>query len=288
MPDFVIDALNDSIQLIPFLFIIFVIIELFENYYSKKIAQLLKYSEKIGPIVGAVFAILPQCGFSIVASLLYVKNFISVGTLISVYIATSDEAIPILLSKPQEFSTVIKIVIIKFLLAIIAGYLTDLFIKRKTTKIDVEDAENEMAHEHGCCNHNLNEKKWKSVILHPIKHTLIIFCFIFGVCLLLNWAFEIFTQEKIETIMLHKSILQPVFAALFGLIPNCAVSVLLTMMYLKNVLSFGSVIAGLSSGAGLGLLILIKKNPDTKDTIKIISLLVFISIFIGILIQFYE
>ncbi len=290
LPDFVQDAVIDSISLIPFLFVVFVFIELFENYFAKKIIWLLKYSEKIGPVIGALFAIIPQCGFSIVASLLYVKKFISIGTLLAVYIATSDEAIPILLAKPNEFMTVAHIIILKLILAIAVGYLTDLFIKNQelqTAHEDLKETEQEVEHEHGCCNHSIHESKLKSVILHPIKHTLIIFGFILAVCLCLNYAFEIFTQEKIEAVMLQNSLLQPVIAGVFGLIPNCAVSVLLTMMYLQGVLSFGSVIAGLSSGAGLGLLVLLKKNEDKKNTALVVGILLAVSVLVGVVLQIF-
>lgn len=291
LPDFVSDALIDSIKLIPFLLIIFIFIELFENYFSKKIIYILKYSKKIGPIFGALFAIVPQCGFSIVATLLYLRKFVSVGTLIAVYIATSDEAIPILLAKPDQVTTVGKIIVIKLILAIAAGYLTDLFFKSevKLPQNDVEEKceEEEIEHEKGCCNHEIADKKLQHVLLHPLKHTLIIFSFILAVCLALNYVFEIFPQETIEKCMLQGSLLQPVIVGIFGLIPNCAVSVLITLMYLKGVISFGSVIAGLSSGAGLGLLILLKRGKDFKNTAKIIALLLTISIVSGVVIQLF-
>ena len=291
LPDFVSDALIDSIKLIPFLLIIFIFIELFENYFSKKIVYILKYSKKIGPIFVALFAIVPQCGFSIVATLLYLRKFVSVGTLIAVYIATSDEAIPILLAKPDQVTTVGKIIVIKLILAIAAGYLTDLFFKSevKLPQNDVEEKceEEEIEHEKGCCNHEIADKKLQHVLLHPLKHTLIIFSFILAVCLALNYVFEIFPQETIEKCMLQGSLLQPVIVGIFGLIPNCAVSVLITLMYLKGVISFGSVIAGLSSGAGLGLLILLKRGKDFKNTAKIIALLLAISIVSGVVIQLF-
>lgn len=292
IPDFVVDALKDSINLVPFLFVIFVFIEIFECKYSKKITTFLKFSEKIGPILGACCAIIPQCGFSIVATLLYVRKFISLGTLLAVYIATSDEAIPILIVKPEEIKTVGLLILIKLVLAIVSGYLIDLLIKSNIKKItnnnEAAEEEKEVETETGCCNHHFSEQNWKALLLHPIKHTCLIFLFILAVCIALNYMFEIFTQEKIEAIMLHHSLLQPVFAAVFGLIPNCAVSVFITMMYLKGVLSFGSVVAGLSSGAGLGLLVLLKRNNDVKNTALIISLLLLISILAGLLLELYH
>lgn len=292
MPDFIADAVIDSIKLIPFLFVIFVFIEIFENNYSKKITTFLKFSEKIGPIAGALFAIIPQCGFSIVATLLYVRKFVSLGTLISVYIATSDEAIPILLANPNEIKTVGLLVAVKTVIAIIAGYITDFIFKSHLKKIENQTEEiaetKEVENEQGCCNHHLGGHSWIDILIHPVKHTAIIFLFILIVCIGLNYMFEIFTQEKIEAMMLHHSILQPVFAGIFGLIPNCAVSVLITLMYLKGVLSFGSVIAGLSSGAGLGLLVLLKRNKNHINTALVITLLLTISILAGLMIELFQ
>ena len=285
IPHFIWHALIDSLKLVPFLFVIFVFIEIFENYYSKKITFLLKYSKKIGPIIGAILATVPQCGFSIIASLLYIKNFLSLGTLISVYIATSDEAIPVLFAQPEQFKTVGVLICLKIFIAVLAGYIVDLIVKKPVAEITPEK---QILHkERGCCNHHFLEHNLSHIFIHPIKHTFLIFLFIFAVCIALNYIFEIFTQDKIESIMMTNSLLQPIFAGIFGLIPNCAVSVLITMMYLKGVLSFGSVIAGLSSGAGLGLIVLLKKNKDMKDTLKIISILLLISIFSGILIDIF-
>lgn len=289
IPEFVQDAFIDSIKLVPFLFFIFVLIELFENYFSKKITVLLKFSQKIGPVLGAIFAIVPQCGFSIVASVLFIKKFISTGTLIAVYIATSDEAIPILLAEPDKFTSVIQIVLIKLVLAIAAGYLTDFFLKPVVEKPAVfDETSDEIGHERGCCNHEISENKLLSVILHPIKHTFLIFLFILAVCIGLNYFFMMVPEEAIEKIMLQNSILQPVAAGIFGLIPNCAVSVLITMMFLKGAISFGSTVAGLSSGAGLGLLVLLRKNKDRKNTAMIIGILLSVSILTGIIIQFFN
>lgn len=284
IPEFAADAIADSVSLLPFLFIIFVFIELFEHYFSKKVVSFLRYSEKIGPVIGAVCAIVPQCGFSVVASVLYVKKFISAGTLIAVYIATSDEAIPIIIAEPSGLGAVIKIIAVKLFLAIFAGYLTDFIIKPKSV-LSTDNIDN--INEKGCCNHEISGHKILEILWHPVKHTFIIFLFIFAVCLGLNYMFEIVPQETIEKFLLQGSLLQPVAAGIFGLLPNCAVSVLITMMFLKGAISFGSVISGLSSSAGLGLLVLLRKNTEIKDTVLIISILLTVSIAAGMLIQMY-
>ena len=290
IPEFVKDALKDSISLIPFLFIIFVLIEIFESYFSHKINTIVKYSKGIGPIVGAIVAVIPQCGFSVIASTLYIKKFISAGTLLAVYIATSDEAIPVLLASPNQFYPMIKIIFIKCILAIIVGYFVDFtlafFFKNKQdyflqAQADIEDDEK------GCCGHAIKEKRRVRFILHPLKHTAHVFVFILAVCLILNYMFEVFGTEAIQNNMLQNSLFQPVLTGLFGLIPNCATSIIITMMFINGVISLGSTVAGLSSAAGLGLLVLIRKNTSRKNTACIILTLLTFSILAGILIQMF-
>ena len=286
IPEFAQDAIKDSINLIPWLFIIFVFIEIFESYFSKKIHIILKYSQKVGPLVGTCLAIIPQCGFSIVAAMLYVKKFISTGTLLAVFVATSDEAIPILMAYPEQINIVGKIIAIKVLLAIIIGYSAD-FILREHNKGDLKENEINIEKEHGCCSHSLKINNMKELFIHPLKHTFWIFLFILCVCLALNYLFETFGLENISKIMLHNTVFQPVLVGVFGLIPNCAVSVLITMMYIKGAISFGSVISGLSSGAGLGLLVLYKKNSSLKNSVFVTLVLLTFSIFAGILFQIF-
>ena len=286
IPDFALDAIKDSINLIPWLFIIFVFIEIFENYFSKKIHLILKYSQKVGPLIGTCLAIIPQCGFSIVAAMLYVKKFISTGTLLAVFVATSDEAIPILMAYPDQIHIVGKVILIKLILAIIIGYSTD-FILKERNKTDLKESEISIEKTHGCCSHSLKFDNLKELFIHPLKHTFWIFLFILCVCLALNYLFEAFGLENISKFMLHNTIFQPVLVGIFGLIPNCAVSVLITMMYIKGAISFGSAISGLSSGAGLGLLVLYKKNSSLKNSVFVTLILLTFSIIAGILFQIF-
>jgi len=284
VPELVKDALIDSINLVPFLFVIFFLIELFELYFTKKIKHLSEHTKISGPLIGALTAIVPQCGFSVIASTLYVRKLITRGTLIAVYISTSDEAIPVLLAHPEMIKTVLPLLGTKFVLAILTGYAVDLILKPVTEEKN-DDIEIE---EHGCCKHEISNDRFKKrlLLLHPLKHTVNIFFFIFLVTLVLNLIL-LKTQGHIEQVFLYNSPLQPILAAIVGLIPNCAISVLLTMLYVDGAISFGSVIAGLSSGAGLGLIILLKKNDSIKDSVLIISLLVFISAAAGVLLQIF-
>lgn len=287
LADFIKDAIIDSLNLVPFLFVIFFFIELFEIYFSKKIKNLPNHSKISGPFLGALTALVPQCGFSVIASTLYVKKLITRGTLIAVYISTSDEAIPVLLAHPDMASKIIPILFTKFILAIITGYLVDLILKPISDEnLNTDKNEGININEQGCCKHEISNDKFKKriLILHPIKHTLNIFIFIFIVTLILNFIL-VKAQGHIEQIFLYNSPLQPIISAIIGLIPNCAISILITILYIQHAISFGSVIAGLSSSAGLGMLILLKKNEKLKDTILIISILFGISALAGLLLQ---
>lgn len=281
-PDFVKDALIDSINLLPLLFIIFFIIEIFEIYFSKKINLIAEHSRKSGPLIGALTALIPQCGFSIIASTLYIKRLISKGTLLAVYISTSDEAIPVLLAHPNMFGQILPILGTKFILALLTGYAADFIFRTGET----QHGETADIEETGCCSHEItnNAFKKRNLLIHPLKHTFNIFIFILIVTLILNGIMSQ-TEGHLEQIFLNNSPLQPVIAAIIGLIPNCAVSVLITMLYIEHAISFGSVIAGLSSSAGLGLIILLRKNTPQKDSLQIITILLAVSIAAGLILQ---
>ncbi len=285
LSDWLIDALIDSIHMLPFLFFIFVFIELVEYFYSNKMKKLAEYSDRVGPLAGSLAASFPQCGFSVIASTLYTKRLITKGTLLAVYLSTSDEAIPVILSDPAKLTLVVPLLLTKIVIAIIAGYTIDFVIdKTKDTAVSLKHDEEEITE--GCCHHHINAKRKSDLIVHPIFHTLNIFVFILIVTIGINYlVFITGGEENLGQYFLHDSIFQPIITAFVGLIPNCAASVAITVMYMKGAIGFGSVISGLCSSAGLGLLVLIKKNDSIKDTMKIILLLLFVSIFSGILLQ---
>lgn len=283
LPEFAKEALIDSINLLPFLFVVFILIELIEQYFVKKKHLLVFFMKKIGPVFGSLFSSIPQCGFSVVASTLYTRRILSRGTLVSVYLATSDEAIPVLISDPSKIYLLLPVVLIKIFIAVIAGYLVDIFVNYQA-KEPVEDTK--------CCCHchhhgKLSEAvKTKEFWLHPLKHTFNIFIFILLVSLVLGFVISrVGDEENLARYCLMNSPLQPVIASFIGLIPNCAISVMLTVLFLKNTISFGSLIAGLSSAGGLGLLVLFQKNNDKKDTAIILTLLVVISSVVGLAFQ---
>ena len=284
--DWAIDAITDSFNLLPFLFFIFLLIEVLEFYFSDKIDESIKGAKKSGVAIGALASIFPQCGFSVIASSLYSRKMITRGCLIAVYLGTSDESIPILLAYPTKAYLIVPIVGIKLFVAIFMGYLIDLvFTSTKDSEVIEEKSEEKIVvPDEGCCSHNPETGNKRELILHPIFHTVNIFAFILVITLVLNYALS---NVSFTNFFEHGSngYLQTVVAAVVGLVPNCAVSIAITMMLIKGTISFGAAISGLMSNAGLGLLVLLKNN-DFKDTLKIILMLLVISILSGFSIEF--
>lgn len=286
MPDWLADAIIDSFHVLPLLFIVFLIIEFVEFFYSDKINSFMKKSEKSAPLIGSLAAIIPQCGFSVIASTLYIRRFITKGTLIGIYLATSDEAIPILLAQPNQIHYVLPIIGLKFFIGICAGYLIDLILK-ENKYIPIPEKSDEEVDE-GCCHHCVSRRRKRELIYHPLKHTFNIFVFILVITILLNFVLMEYSNHSMLHLLLGKAkILEPVITAIIGLIPNCAISIALTMLLIKGSISFGAVMSGLLSNAGLGILILCRHNENLKDTLKIISILLSISIVSGLIIQIF-
>lgn len=273
--------------MIPFLLVIYFLVEWFERKFGGNIEHRLEKTAKAGPVLGALFGCVPQCGFSVVAASLYTRRIISAGTLLAVFLSTSDEAIPVLLSQPAQAGVVIKLLLIKLALGIIAGITVDLLLRRKKEVLPQPAASSSC--EVGCCHHHVSgtSRPWQ-MLVHPLVHTAKIFTFIFLITLGLNGLIAWVGEEHLGRALLRESPLQPLLAALIGLIPNCAASVAIAGAFLKGGLSFGSTVAGLCCSGGLGLLILTRENRDWKDTLRIIALLVFISAATGFAIQFFH
>ena len=275
--DWVLDAICDSVHLLPFLFIVFLIIELLEFHYADKINSLLKKTGKSGVLVGSLASIIPQCGFSVIASSLYSRRIITRGCLIAVYLATSDETIPILLATPAKAYLIIPIVGVKLVIGILAGYLID-FIRPQAV-VKNEDFSVDFLEEEGCCKHDIEHGHKREILIHPIVHTANVFGFILIITLILNYCLE---NIAITNLLESGKYIQPVIAGFIGLIPNCAISIGVTMMLIKGSITFGAAISALLSNAGLGLLVLLKNN-DFKDTLKIVGFVLVISILSGLL-----
>ena len=267
----------DTIKLLPFLFITYLIMEYIEHKTSDKVKETIKKSGKFGPLIGSILGIFPQCGFSVSATNLYATKVITLGTLISVYLTTSDEMLPILITEAVPISTILQILGIKFVIGIIAGFMID-FVVRKTHKEELDEHIEEFCeHEHCHCE--------DGILKSAIKHSINIFIFIFIVTVIINSVIHLVGEETIAKIISHNIILGPIIAGLVGLIPNCASSVILTELFVESVISMPILIAGLCVNAGVGLLVLFKTNKNLKENIKIVGLLYSIGVIAGIILE---
>ena len=275
MKEVILDTIVDSLKLIPFLLVAFRIIELLEHKLNNKTKNILTKSKKIGPIIGSLLGVIPQCGFSVMATNLYITRIITLGTLISIYLSTSDEMLIIMISEKVEISLILKILLIKIFFGIVYGLIIDKIINKK--KKDKETNYELCDKEHCDCNH--------SILLSAIKHTLHITLFIFIITLIINTIFTLLGDNYLSKILLNNSILSPFITSLIGLIPNCAASVILTELYLNSTISLGALIGGLLTSSGSSLLVLIKNNKNQKENLSIILLLYTLGVLSGIIIE---
>jgi len=266
MSEILLDAFFDVLRLIPFLFLSFIVMELIEHRLNNKI-KLTKVN-KYGPLAGATLGIIPQCGFSTIASNLYAARVISLGTLIAMYLSTSDEMIPIMISYQVNSSIIIKILVIKFLLGFLFGFIIDLVYRKKRNTEIKEFCEDEHCH----CEDGI----LKSSIVHTMK----IVIFIFFINIVLNMIID---REMIVNFITNNKILAPVITSIFGLIPNCVSSIIITELYIEKIITFGSCISGLLSGSGVGILVLFKQNKCLKENFIILVLLILIASICGII-----
>ena len=278
MLDVILDTLIDSIKLLPFLFITYLLMEYIEHKMKHKSKETIQKSGKWGPFFGSLLGIFPQCGFSVSATNLYAGRVITLGTLIAVYLSTSDEMLPIFISEAVSPIIILKILAIKLVIGMIAGFIIDLVINVLTKNKIKENIEQVCEEEHCHCNEN-------GILKSSIHHTLSIFVYIIIISFIINTIVHFIGEEAIANLLLNKPIIGPLVSALIGLIPNCAASVIITNMYLQKVISFGSMMAGLLTGAGIGLAVLFKTNNEIKENIKIVVLLYSIGVIVGIVID---
>lgn len=273
MLDAILDGVIDTVKIVPFLFISFFIIEILEHKFNSN--KKLEKAGKFGPLFGSLLGIVPQCGIASIATNLYVTGIISVGTLISVFLSTSDEMIPILLSENVSLKFIFIVLAIKFLVGVASGFVIDLFYQKKNTE-DYSLCEEEHCH---CEEH---------IFISALKHTVNISLFILVVNILLNLIFSYGLEDLLSNLLLSDSIFSPFITSLIGLIPNCASSIIITKLYLVSSISFGSLIAGLLTNSGIALIILAKTNKNKKENLTIILLTYLIGVLVGIILNIFK
>ena len=279
--DIITDTLIDALKILPFLFVTYTAMEYIEHKAGEKTEEIVQKAGRFGPLIGSVLGVVPQCGFSAAASNLYAGRIITLGTLISIFLSTSDEMLPILISQQVPVLTILRILGMKILIGMIAGFVIDLILRKvKYGLTEHEHLKIEEMCDHQNC-HCGEGKIWSSAL----RHTLQILFFITIISFVLNLLIGIAGEDTLSVMLSGKPVLGCILAGMIGLIPNCAASVVLTQLYLEGMLSAGSMIAGLLVGAGVGLLVLFRVNEDMKENIKIAILLYVIGVISGIIIE---
>ena len=285
MLDILLDASIDTLKVLPILYLVYLLVSYLGHNTNNKYAKLMRTTKKYGPLIGGVTGCIPQCGFSVVMSDLYSKKAITIGTLIAVMIATSDEAIPIMISKPEFIVPMLIMIGVKLVIAILFGYIFDLSFKLFKKPQPVDSSVFEKTHNHDCdltacsnihvvhchgesCNHKNHHHSEHgdhhdcvdNIFLDALIHTLKIFLFLFVATVLVNVLVEYIGLDSLAQVFTSNKFVQPFLAALVGLIPSCASSVFLVSFYIEGILTFGAMLAGLCAGSGVGLLVLFSKN----------------------------
>ena len=277
MKEIIEDTLIDGLKLIPFLFVAFLIIELIEHKLNDKNKDLITKTGKFGPMFGSILGMFPQCGFSVLATNLYETRIVSLGTLISIYLSTSDEMLPILLSQNVEIGLIIKILLIKLFIGMVSGFIIDFILRKKESKVE---ADYDICHEENChCKDHL--------LLSVIKHTIHITLFLMIISFLLNCLLE-YTGILDTNNIIANNPFSVFVTSLIGLIPNCGASVMITTLYLKNIISFASMISGLLTGSGVALLVLFRSNKKLIENILVLFLVYFIGVGAGLILELVD
>ena len=267
-------TLPDALRILPFLFLTYVLMEFLEHRASDKINAAIHKCGPFAPLVGGALGIIPQCGFSSAAASLYAGRTISLGALIAVFLSTSDEMLPILISGRARPAEILTLVGAKAAIAIAVGFLVNgvLRLKNKTVKPDI----------HGLCEADGCHCE-RGIFRSAIHHTLTILAFLFLAMLAIDSLIYFAGEESIRALLSGIPLLSPLICSILGLIPSCATSVVMTELYLEGLLSAGSLLAGLLPGAGVGILVLLRTNKNPKENLFILSLLVLVGFIFGAL-----
>ena len=272
-------TLEDTIKLVPFLFVTYLVMEYLEHHAAGKTQRIMERSGKLGPLFGAAVGLFPQCGFSAAAANLYAARVVSRGTLIAVFLATSDEMLPILLSERAGVAVILQLLGIKFIVGMLAGFAVDgvsILLRKKRKE---EQKIHELCEQEHCdCG--------AGILPSAIRHTVHIVLFLFVATVILNIGIEWIGEETLAAFMQDRPVLSVALTALAGLIPNCVASVLMTRLYLQGLLSLGAAMAGLLVGSGVGILVLFRMNQNRRDNLTIVSVVYLVGLIVGLILTF--
>ena len=274
MIDVLIDTLLDLTKIVPFLFFIYLFLEWMENQAGHKMERFLEKHRRINPLAGTLFGLLPSCGFATAASSLYATGVISAGTLVAIFLSSSDEMLSIMLGMQADLSLITPILGVKLIVGLIAGYGFDLLSKHRTINVDDFCQREHDDHSHG-------------ILYSACMHTLQVSIWLFVTIFVFNGIVELIGEEIIRDFILAHPSQSVLFCGLVGLIPSCASSIILTTMYIDSVIPFSAVCAGLLVNAGTGMIMLYRVNPDFKDNTKILLATLVCGLIAGFALQIF-
>lgn len=273
MLDTLLDTVLDTLKLIPFLLLTYLLMEFIEHKTSEKAEETIKKAGKFGPVLGGILGIVPQCGFSASAASLYSGRLISLGSLVAIFLSTSDEMLPVFISNQVEPKVIGRILLVKALTAIVIGLVIDLimsFLQKEKKEVEIHSI---CEHDHCHCENGI----FKSALHHTVSISL----FIFLISLVINIIIFFIGEESIGKLFLDVPVLGCAVSALVGLIPNCAASVVITELYLSGVISTAAMLSGLLTGCGIGILVLFRTNKNIKENLGITLLMYLLGVAVG-------
>jgi hypothetical protein len=265
-------AFLDTVQTIPLLYLAYLLVEYIERHTTKRLVRALAKHKGLGVPLGALAGSIPQCGLPVAAAKLYANKVITTGTLVALLLSVSDEAVPMLIAQ-QRYETLLPLLLSKFIIGVVGGLIVTAFSRGKQTHIPVDDSGHQEEH----TGHHIH-----NIFLCALKHTLLMFLFIWGASILIGLIIHFVGEERIASLLLNGSGFQPLITGLFGFIPSCAASVLLTELYISGSLSFGAMLSGLCTATGVGILVLFRANKNILQNVKIMIFLYVIGGFAGI------
>lgn len=276
--DCILDAIIDSAKMLPFLFVVYLLMEVLEHKAGNNFPKIFSRTRGLGPLMGGLIGAVPQCGLAAASASLYSGRVITLGTLLAVFLSSSDEMLPMMLSEAVPILSIVKILAVKIAIGIVSGYAIDLVLRRraKTDAAATQEAEAEFE----------NFEHHSNGIICALKHTLKIFVYVFVFSLVMNIVISIVGEDTMASVFNSVPVVGELAAALVGLIPNCASSVVITQLYLDGIISAGPMFAGLLVNAGVGVLVLLKTNKNALENLAIVATLFVLGVLWGVLIEF--